>query len=277
MAHRRKSKEDKNLIYIENKDESSVTIASKIILMYEDDFNLTISEIVSILKCERQWVTKYVQENVKHIFLNDRYRAFLMEIGREYSLTEEKLYLKDYYYFSRTDFSRWLKENTVATKQTQRLDINIYSADISEFKRITDEYREVLKGAKNSISVGIATITYEDKVKNTLTPIGQKIFNKRLGVTNRKEISEVRLKKFELPESLVSIKELKNLYGKSLEIVYRDLFRCGAIKYTIASSLVRYDENFTMENYKHSDYSYTITIPYEYYLRKVKKIKKKRG
>lgn len=277
MTHRRKSKEDKNLIYIENKDESSVTIASKIILMYEDDFNLTISEIVSILKCERQWVTKYVQENVKHIFLNDRYRAFLMEIGREYSLTEEKLYLKDYYYFSRTDFSRWLKENTVATKQTQRLDINIYSADISEFKRITDEYREVLKGAKNSISVGIATITYEDKVKNTLTPIGQKIFNKRLGVTNRKEISEVRLKKFELPESLVSIKELKNLYGKSLEIVYRDLFRCGAIKYTIAGSLVRYDENFTMENYKHSDYSYTITIPYEYYLRKVKKIKKKRG
>lgn len=40
MAHRRKSKEDKNLIYIENKDKSSATIASKVILMYEDDFNL---------------------------------------------------------------------------------------------------------------------------------------------------------------------------------------------------------------------------------------------
>ena len=279
MSHKKKSKEDKNLVYIEknNEDESSLTVAFKVLSMIEDDFNLTITEIASILKCERQWVTKYVQNDVKHIFLNDRYRAFLMNINREHNIVEEKLYLKDYYYFSRTDFFRWLKKNTVATKQTQRLDINIYSADISEFKRITDEYREVLRGAKSPITVGMAIITYEDKVKNTLTPIGQKIFNKRLGVTNRKEISEVRLKKFELPESLVSIKELKNLYGKSLEIVYRDLFRCEAIKYTIAGSLVRYDENFTMENYKHSDYSYTITIPYEYYLRKVKKIKKKRG
>lgn len=277
MTHRRKSKEDKNLVYIENKDKSSLTIASKVISMYEDDFNLTISEIASILKCERQWVTKYVQENVKHIFLNEQYRRFLMEVNKSHSVIEERLVLKDYYYFSRKDFYRWLKENTVATKQTQRIDVNIHSDNILKFKNIKDEHLEVLNNSKNIISLGIEVLTYEDKIKETLSPIGQRIFSKKLGVTNRKEVSEIKLKHFNIPDNLVSVKELKSWYGKSLEIVYRDLFKYGAVKYTIAGSLVRYDEHFTVENFEESEYSYVITIPYEYYLRKVKRIKKKRG
>ena len=277
MNHRGKSKEDKNLVYIEKEtDEQSVlTIAYKVISMYENDFNLTISEIASILKCERQWVVKYVKDNVKHIFLNDRYRAFLMQINREHSITEEDIYLKDYYYFSRIDFFKWLKNNTIATKQTQRLDINIYSADISGFKKVSDEYREELNKARNPISIGMAILTYEDNIKKTLTPLGQEIFNKRLGVTKRKDTKEVRLKKFNLPENLVSMKELKTWYGKSLEIVYRDLYKSGAIKYTIAGSLVRYDESFTLEDYEKTDCPYVITIPYEYYKKKVSKLKYK--
>lgn len=278
MAHKKKTKEDKNLIYIEkrNENESSLTIALKVLSMIENDFNLTIAELTTILKCERQWITKYVQDNVKHIFLNDKYRAFLMEVDRKHSITEEKLYLKDYYYFSRTDFFKWLKNNTVATKQTQRIDINIYSDNVLDFKKITDEYREVLKEAKTSILVGMANIVYEENIRKTLSPAGQKIFDKRLGVVNRKGTSEVVLRKFELPETFVSIKELKSSYGKSLEIVYRDLFKCGAIKYTIAGSLVRYDEHFSLESFKKSHYPYTITIPYEYYIKKVKRIKNKR-
>lgn len=277
MKHKRKSKEDKNLVYIEkmNENESSLTVALKVISMYESDYNLTLTEIASILKCERQWVTKYVQENVKHIFLNDRYRAFLMEVDRTHSIVEEGLYLKDYYYFSRMDFFRWLKDNTIATKQTQRMDINIYSVDFQEFKKITDEHREVLRKAKNSISVGMAIMKYEDRLKNTLTPFGQKVFSKRLGVTNRKDTKEVRIKNFELPEEFTTIKELKKDYGKSLEIVYRDLFRYGAIKYTIAGSLVRYDNNPLLDCEK-TDCPYFITIPYEYYIKEVSKIRIRR-
>ena len=271
MAHKPKTKDDKNLVYIEKRkeDESSLTIAHRVISMYKDDYNLTISEVSSILKCERQWVIKYVLDNVKHIFLNDKYRAFLMEIDRTHSLTKEKLYLKDYYYFSRTDFFKWLKDNTVATKQTQRLDINFYSADISEFKKITDEYREVLSRAKNPISVGMAIITYEDNLKETLTPVGKEIFSKKLGVTKRKETKEIILQDFELPENLVSVKNMKSWYGKSLEIIYRDLYKYGAIKYTIAGSLVRYDEFFNVEEYAKSEYSYPIIIPYEYYINEI--------
>lgn len=279
MAHRKKDKEDKNLVFIEKVDEnqSSLTVATKVISMYYDDFNLTISEIASILKCERQWVTKYVQKNVKHIFLNEQYRRFLMEINRSHSIMGERLILKDYYYFSRKDFYKWLKENTIATKQTQRIDVNIYSNNILEFKKLAKEHMEVLNNSKNLISTAVEILTYEDKIRDTLSPIGQKILSKKLGVLKRKETSEVKLKKFDLPEELVSIKELKSWYGKSLEIIYRDLFKYGAIKYTIAGSLVRYDEQFALEKFEKSEYSYIITIPYEYYLRKVKRIKKKRG
>ena len=277
MSHKRKSKEDENLIFIEKSgdEESTLTVALRVLSMIDSDFNLTVSEISLILKCERQWVSKYVQKNVKHIFLNERYRAFLMEINKDHDYSDEELYLKDYYYFSRSDFFKWLKNNTVATKQTQRLDINIYSENLLEFKRLKDEYMEVLNNSKNAISLGIETLAYEDKIKDTLSTVGQKIFSKRLGVLKRKDTSEIRLKNFNLPDELVSIKELKSWYGKSLEIVYRDLYKYGAIKYTIAGSLVRYDSQFATEHFDQS--SYVITIPYEYYIRKVKRIKKKRG
>ena len=71
-----------------------------------------------------------------------------------------------------------------------------------------------------------------------------------------------------MPDKLVSIKILSG--DSSLEIIYRELFRRGAIKYTIANSLVRYAEDFNNISYKLSDNPYVITIPYEIYLKLVK-------
>lgn len=279
MAHKPKDKNEKNLIYLEknDKDSSSLVLAQKVLKMYVDDFNLTVGEICDLLQCERQWVMKYVKDNVKHLFLNNKYKTFLMEVDREHPVEEGvRVYLKDYYYFSRNDFYKWLKKNTVATKQTQRIDINIYSKDISDFKKITDEYREELKKDRNSISVGMANIQYENEIAKTLNEVGKKIFAERLGVTNRRKVIEVELKQFDIPEKLRSIKSMKEDYGtNSIEIIYRDLYKYGAIKYTICKSLVRYDESFVVEDYEKSPYPYSITIPYEYYKKKVSKLKNK--
>ena len=86
MAHRGKKKEDKNLVFIEKSsdEQSSLTIGLRVISMYNSDFNLTIKEIGEILLCDRQWVVKYVKDNVKHIFLNETYRRFLFLIGNVY-------------------------------------------------------------------------------------------------------------------------------------------------------------------------------------------------
>lgn len=270
MAHKPKSKDDKNLVYIEKEsdDTSSLTVAFNVLRMYENDFNLTISDIADILQCERQWVVKNVRDNVKHIFLNDIYRSFLMNVNAQHSICSERIYLKDYYYFSRKDFYKWLKENTIATKQTQVIDINLYSKDLKEFDRITKEYAEAMKEAKTSIGMGVARMQYEDNIKNTLSNEGKDIYSHRLGVTNRSKVKGVKLKKFEIPEKLISIKNLKG--DSSLEIVYRELFRRGEIKYTIANSLVRYDEDSNNIPYELSDNPHVITIPYDIYLKLVK-------
>lgn len=267
MAHKFKSKDDKNLVYIEKKSDetSSLTVATDVLNMYENDFNLTISDIADILQCERQWVVKNVRDNVKHIFLNDIYRSFLMNVDAQYDICSERIYLKDYYYFSKKDFYRWLKENTVATKQTQVIDINIYSNDLEKFNAITKEYEKVVKEAKTSIVRGAARIKYEDNIKETLSDIGKNLFSHRLGVTNRRKVKEVRLKEFDLPESLISIKNMKG--DNSLELVYRRLFRHGVIKYTIAGSLVRYSDDSPIVDYELSEIPYLITIPYEIYLK----------
>lgn len=269
MAHKIKSKDDRNLVFIEKKeDETSAVIALRVLNMYDQDFNLTIKDICSILLCDRQWVVKNVKDNVKHIFLNADYRRFLKLIAKDYDYSD--INLKDYYYFSRKDFYKWLKRNTVATRQTIVVSVKAFCVDKVLFKKITDEYYEEIREARNIYSNIVANMEYQDKIYETLSEQGKEVFSKRLGVTNRDETKAVVIKSFDIPE-LISIKELRNeVYDKkSLEIIYRDLYRYGAIKYTIANSLVRYDANFfsiDMVCYK-TDPDYLITIPYEVFLK----------
>ncbi|MCI9069959.1 hypothetical protein [Clostridium sp.] len=271
----KKSKEEKKLIYLEKEttEEDFTRLALKILRMYDEDFNLTIKEISSILQCNRKWVERYVKDEVKHIFLNNRIRNILLEKNREYSVTYIEENLKDYYYFSREDFYNWLKNNTTATKQTQLIDINIYSNNILDFKKAAKEYYDNMKGAGNSLSIGMSKIEYEENISRTLNHEGKEIFSKRLKKTHRGRVDSVRLKNFEIPEKLVSIKDLKEKYKtKNDETIYRELFNNGAIKYTIAGSLVRYDKEFWEKghNYEASENPYIIVIPYKYYLKNIK-------
>lgn len=271
----KKSKEEKNLIYIEKEttEEDFTRLALKILRMYDEDFNLTIKEISSILQCNRKWVERYVKDEVKHIFLNNRIRNILLEKNREYSVTYIEDNLKDYYYFSRKDFYNWLKNNTVATKQTQLIDINIYSNNILDFKKATEEYYDDMKGARNSLSIGMSKIEYEEKINETLSYYGKKFFSERLKETRRGKVDSVRLENFEIPQKLISVKNLKEYYKTNNdETIYRDLFKRGAIKYTIAGRLVRYDNNFWSEgqDYEVSENPYIIIVPYKYYLEHIK-------
>lgn len=275
----KKSKEEKNLIYLEKEttEENFTRLALKILRMYDEDFNLTTKEISSILQCNRKWVERYVKDEVKHIFLNNRIRNILLEKNREYSVTYIEDNLKDYYYFSRKDFYNWLKNNTVATKQTQLIDINIYSNNILDFKKATEEYYDDMKGARNSLSIGMSKIEYEEKINETLSYYGKKFFSERLKETRRGKVDSVRLENFEIPQKLISVKNLKEYYKTNNdETIYRDLFKRGAIKYTIAGRLVGYDNNFWSEgqDYEVSENPYIIIVPYKYYLEHIKPKKK---
>ena len=261
MAHRGKKKEDKNLVFIEKSsdEQSSLTIGLRVISMYNSDFNLTIKEIGEILLCDRQWVVKYVKDNVKHIFLNETYRRFLFLIGNEYG--ELKSFLNDYYYFSRSDFYRWLKENTVVTRQTIMIDISTYCDDQQDYQIATKEYIKAKNEMEDSLGMLKINFQYYDKVYKLLNKTGKKYFENRVSVVERKA-NPVVLNNVELPSKFTSIKILKADINKSLEIVYRDLYKYGALKYTIANSLVRYDDAFRLNCFS-GEYPFIITIPYE--------------
>lgn len=270
MARRKSDKETLIVIDKPIKDEkgnsNAAEVAQKIWDMYDEEYNLTIKEICNILLCDRQWVVKNVLDNVKHIFLNEKIRVFLIRYRlNNYS---DSIYLKDYYYLSRIDFYRWLNENTVKTRQTIMVDLIDYSKDKEAFRENIKKYSEnianIMKkksGIPQSLLLKQEKIEFEGRLIELLTKRGKKIFNP-VDVTSRK-VPEIEVTNVEvLPEEFTSIKEMKNDIGKSLEIVYRSLYKYGAIKYTIAGSLVRYDKNYII-NSMPSTNEYVITTAYE--------------
>lgn len=260
MAHKGKKKEDKNLVWLEKAkdDESSLRVAIHALNLYSNDYNLTIREIGEILLCDRQWVLKYVKEEVKHIFLNETYRNFLSRISPTYM--GKRIILKDYYYFSRQDFYRWLKENTVISRQTFVVDLSLCCDNYSKYKELTDSYYKEISKAKNEMKRVAAKINYHLNMYEMLSEVGKEFYDNRVEPTKRKA-DHVIIKDTELPKKFTSIKILKEEINKSLEIVYRNLYMCGALKYTIANSLVRYDSEWDKDIVR-DEYSFLITIPY---------------
>lgn len=255
-------KEAANLVYIEKVgEEDPITTAMRVLNMYYSEFNLSIKDICAILKCDRQWVIKHVKDKVKHIFLNNQYRKYLCKVNSQ--INQEILKLSDYYYFSKNDFASWLKNNTVATRQTIRFDVNIFCNDLVAYTRITEEYISK-KNNIDFLSLGILNQEYNSNIYGLLSDQGQKYFLKKVNVTKR-NAEHVELNEFTIPKCFTSIKELKEKSNKSLEIAYRELYDRGATKYTIDNSLVRYDKDYALNGTyeEKSEVCHMITVPYK--------------
>lgn len=93
---------------------------------------------------------------------------------------------------------------------------------------------------------------------------GKELLDNIVILTERKALPIDVTENEELPDEFITIKELKG--DKSLELVYRSLYHHGAFKYTIANSLVRYDENYIKSRFNGKDQ--IITVPYSLYLKK---------
>lgn len=263
---------DENLVWIDKPiiddkgNSNALSIGINTWDMYNLDFNLTIMEICSILECERKWVVNYVRDNVKHIFLNEKFRSFLYIIDKQNQLNSFNPgnFLKDYYYFSRKDFYRWLDENTKITRQTIKVNIEDYSGDLSKIKKLNQEYDK--KSAKIREFKDL-TLEYKVKLYLLLNIGGKNMVDSEVNITKRKAAIVDVTKKEELPFKFISIKNLKG--DRSLELAYRSLYKHGALKYTIMDSLVRYDEDYINKGHFVGNEN-IITIPYDVYLRNKK-------
>lgn len=266
-----KVQSNKNMVWIDhNMNKNIKVVALHIWDMYDDDFHLSIADICNILLCDRKWVVNNVKDNVKHIFLNEFIRGIMM------TQCEREDILKDYYYFSESDFFRWLKQNTIAERQTISVDIGKFSKNPLELKRILTSYDKALTECKTNIAKGLVNIEYYSLINETLNSDGRMLFSAKANPFKR-DIKYVKVP-LELPKKFTSLKELKKQYstGRPVnhEIIYRKLYKQGAVRYTIVNKkrlkedgvetrLVRFDSMCL----KNPEGLYDITVPYKTFLR----------
>ena len=75
--------------------------------LYNTDYNLTIEEIMNILKCSRGWIEKIICKEVKYIYISQKIYNILYSICWRYEeldINFIKKIGKAKYFFSREDF-----------------------------------------------------------------------------------------------------------------------------------------------------------------------------
>lgn len=261
-------KEYKNLVIVEKpfkdidnpnnkKNRTMKNVYYDIENLYYEGFNLTINEIMDILKCSRLWVERNIIGEIKYMYISTNFYNALVNACIRYNIDENimKELSKGKYYFSRNDFYSWLLKNTKAERQTIVIDLRNYAEDKKEFDSIVAELNESnLKKDKLRLVL---------KLYDTLNKAGKKLESIKPNSTKRGDIKsiEVKLNSIEdIPKVFTSIKELKRT---SNELVYRELFEKGAIKYTILDSLVRYDHNNYLDL---GDMEYPELVSYNLYV-----------
>jgi hypothetical protein len=271
---RSKSKDEPNLVWINkpsinDKNKSNAfKIGVNTWTMFNEDFNLTIREICHILKCERKWVLNNIKDNVKHIFLNNDFRLFLNNLDKynHLNIYNPGNYLKDYYYFSRKDFFKWLNDNTKITRQTIQINIENYSKSTNKLRKLKENYfnkeKEIIEDGANAKKLAALKLQFELEIYSLVNDIGKHLLENIVILTKRDASVIDVTNQEELPNEFTTIKILKE--DKSLELLYRKLYFYGSLKYTIADSLVRYDTDYTERGLNTT--SHIITVPYEVYL-----------
>lgn len=248
-----KATSNPNMVWIDRKDESIEVVADSIWSMYDEDFNLTIGDITNILLCERKWVENNVKPHVKHIFLNTHIRDIMYK-------QRENVRLKDYYYFSRIDFYRWLQANTKASRQTISVDMFEYANNKYKLDSVIDKHEDDLYNAKSLLERAMLNIKCNQDVCVCLNETGKELYYVR--GRSDKRIAEPVEVDTDLPNDFISVKELKKSHNNN-ERVYRSLYECGAIRYEICGSLVRFDKKYI---YKVKDSRLNIYVPYTNYI-----------
>lgn len=223
--------------------------------LYNTDYNLTIEEIMDILKCSRSWIEKIICKEVKYLYISQNTYQALYKVCCINKLDREfiKEIGKAKYFFSRKDFYKWLLKNTVAERQTIVIDLREYAEELEEFDRVLKEVR-----TSNTLEKPRKI----NKLYETLNTVGKKLINEKV-YSNKRNLTKSRKLKLksvdDIPKVFISVKELKMIY-KNNESAYRYLFKAGYIKYTIYNSIVRFDADHEVNGGEYPE-----TIDYNIY------------
>ena len=211
-----------SLVYIEEPPENRCPVVWQ--HLTEKGFDLTSPEICSLLRCDRSYISKFIQPNVKHIFLNSRIRAGLCNwlSFKNDDFDEDDFYgtYRHYYYYSRKSFFDYINQIAVATRQTAIVDASLYmSQEQIDDLAFLRSRRESIKGIVIGEALKIKLIDDDIKFLYTISGLPPESEYSRTApeILVPLDISEDLIKNFLRPSDL----------SKTREVAYRDAYvRC---------------------------------------------------
>lgn len=190
------------------------------------EYTLPFRKACRILKCSRDWISKYIKPNCHYIYLTNRF-------GRRanyYAIAQRRLGLeeKDSVWFNEDEFKNMIMSSiTSCTRQTISIPVEFFIRP-NQLERFRIEYVEARDGKESQLE------KMEEAVEKYATDIGWNLWKTMASpyARGKSPVISVTVPSFEL-ESMMAVHDLKN-YGDTDEMIYRDLFRMGAIRIEIS-------------------------------------------
>lgn len=237
-----------NLIWLDLSEEDKTDRLHALLHAILKQYTLTYPIIQKRLLCSRDWVTANILYNVPHIFINARTLAVLKTFAeKEGMISDNFSFPTSYYFFDEIEFTKWLRKNTTADRQTIIIDLSKYSPVPNYCQKCILLYNNYEQSQENNKKELLRE--YNDYVFSSLNEEGQNIYLRRIQDIAKREGEWGSVPFFSVPEDLVSQASMRDVYPNRERFV-RQLYKVGAVRYTISSSLVRYSKEEVFKEIK---------------------------
>lgn len=113
-------------------DRPAALVAREVVELIRREYRYNTKDLCAFLHCERQWVDRYLQPEVEHIFLTPYFQRYILE-QLHFSDDREEERLRDrighgYYFFSAASLQDYWRTHAYAQRRTVQIDLAPYRA-----------------------------------------------------------------------------------------------------------------------------------------------------
>ena len=207
---------------------SPLLVAEELVALMRSEYRYHTADLCRMLLCERQWIDREVQGNVRHIFITKYFRDY---IAAHVALTQEERsrILHGFYFFSDRDLARYWRENAVAERKTRLI-------DLADYRRgpFAEELRRELayhRAAKPSVKEKKRHLS---RMEALLTPEGFRLYSG--GVSGAKAFVPCAQPEFSADLPLTNLVRYRRDHAlNSNSVAMQHLIRAGGIRIKLGS------------------------------------------
>lgn len=207
---------------------SPLIVAQELVALMRSEYRYHTADLCRLLLCERQWIDREVQGNVRHIFITKYFRDY---IAAHVALTAEERsrLLHGFYFFSADDLARYWRENAVAECKTRLIDLADYQRGgfTAELKSELEFHRAAHPSAKEKKR-------HLARMESLLTSEGFRLYSD--GITNAKAFCPCALPEFSEHLPLTNLVRYRRDHAlNSNAVAMQHLIRAGGIRIKLGS------------------------------------------